>query len=122
MHRFINIAYRFRTHGLIFLFPLYIMYIGFPKFIFSFFDMSNAHLTGKTIIGFAHRTQEIVHIVIVNAPTRTVRCLAVESLVSGVVLCLCDRLREVLLINFRLNELGVNNNIIIANFIKTWVE
>lgn len=80
----------------------------------------NPHLTGKTIIGSAHGTQEIVHVIIVNTPTRAIWCLAMEGFISGVVLRLCDRLREVLLINFWLDKLVINSNRIIANLVKTW--
>lgn len=66
-----------------------------------------AHLTSQTIIYTAYGAQKIVHVIVVIAPTRTVWCFAMEGIVSSVVLCLCYRLRQVLLIYFRFDELNV---------------
>lgn len=59
-------------------------------YLFLMMNARLAHLTGETIIGSAHGTQEIVHVIVVDTPTGTVWCLAMEGFISGVVLRLCD--------------------------------
>ena len=45
-----------------------------------------AHLAGKAVVNFADRAEEVVDVVVVNAPARTVGRLAVEGVVAGIVL------------------------------------
>lgn len=64
-----------------------------------------AYLTSETIICATNWTKEIVDIIIVYAPSRTVGRFAVEGVVSRIIFRLGDGFGEVLLINFRRNEL-----------------
>lgn len=66
---------------------------------------ARSHLAGEAVGGVADRTEEVVDVVVVNAPARTVRGLAVEGVVPGIVLGLGYGLVEVLLVHFRRYEL-----------------
>lgn len=67
--------------------------------------MDLVHLAGKTVVDLADRAEEVVDIVVVNAPSWTVGCFAVEGVLAGVVLRLSYGFGEVLLIDFGRDEL-----------------
>jgi hypothetical protein len=67
-----------------------------------------SHLAGKAVVNLADRAEEVVDVVVVNAPSRAVGRLAMKGVVTGVVLRLGDGLGEVLLVNLRRDELRMH--------------
>lgn len=64
-----------------------------------------SHLASETIIRTADGTEEIVHVIVVDAPAGAIWSLTVKRVVPSIVLRLSNRLREMLLVDFCLHKL-----------------